>query len=228
MCGRFALGIPKKRLEEIFSVEVPQNYSPRYNLAPGQEVLVVPSGSDALVFRNWGLVPSWAEDRKIGYKMINSRSETVFDKPAFRESVRSARCLVPAQAFYEWKITGSGKQPFAIGPVNGEVFAMAGIMAHWEDQATGEVVDSFSILTCAPNTLMDSIHDRMPVILPATRWHSWLDPSCTDVSLLESMLVPYPSKAMQLWPVSTVVNKVSHDGSELLDRVDVMRQASLF
>lgn len=226
MCGRFALGIPKKRLEEVFGAAAPEEYLPRYNLAPGQDIPVVTSSG--MVMRRWGLVPHWAKDTSVGFRMINARSETVFDKPAFREPVRSSRCLVPAQAFYEWKAGENGKLPYAVGMTESELFAMAGITAHWQDGETGEVVESVAILTCAANTLMESIHDRMPVILPPAVWSTWLDPSVTQPESLAPLLSPFSASSMRAWPVSTVVNRVAHDGPELLDRIEVMRQGSLF
>lgn len=226
MCGRFALGIPKKRLEEVFETPTPEEYAPRYNLVPGQAIPVV--ASSGMGMRRWGLVPHWAKDASIGFRMINARSETVFDKPAFRDPVRSGRCLVPAQAFYEWQAGQTGKQPYAIGVDGADLFAMAGITARWQDGETGEVVDSVSILTCAPNKLMRPIHDRMPVILAPEAWSAWLDPSETRPEALAGLLVPFPAVGMRAWPVSPAVNRVDNDGPDLLNRVDVMRQGSLF
>lgn len=230
MCGRFALGIPKKRLEEVFGVQAPDAYAPRYNIAPGQEVLVVESltGSARATYRKWGLVPHWAKESRVGFKMINARSETVFDKPAFRESIRQSRCLIPAQAFYEWQQTETGKQPFAIGMKEGDTFAMAGIMAHWESGETGEVIDSFSVLTCAPNTLIKNIHDRMPVILSPDSWGQWLASEVTGRDGLEGLLKPLPAAEMKAWPVSSAVGMVRLDGPQLLEREEILRQGSLF
>lgn len=230
MCGRFALGIPKKRLEHVFAAQFQEPYVPHYNIAPGQEAFVVAGGDGGRfgVPRRWGLVPHWADDPKAGYRMINARSETVFDKPAFRDSIRTARCLVPVQAFYEWKNTEEGKQPHAIGVDGCDVFAMAGIMARWQDGKTGEVVESFSVLTCAPNELVRRIHDRMPVIIAPTDWDHWLDGDVQQSEKLEPLLRPYPAMAMCSWPVSTVVNTVVHDGPDLLKRVEIMTQGRLF
>jgi len=226
MCGRFALGTPKRRLEELFECSAPEEYVPRYNTAPGHEILVV--AQFGMAFRKWGLVPHWAKDPSVGFKMANARSETVFEKPAFRDPVRSARCLVPVQAFYEWKVADSGKQPYAVAVAETDLFAMAGIMARWQDNDTGEVVDSVTILTCEPNTLMEAIHHRMPVILGPGAWATWLDPAVSRTETLAPLLVPYPSQGMCAWPVSSVVNKVVHDGPDLLERVKILRQGSLF
>lgn len=227
MCGRFALGIPKKRLEECFGLPVPDEYLPRFNIAPGSEVLVVEAAG--MGWRRWGLVPPWAEDPKVGYRMINARSESVFDKPSFREPVRSARCLVPAQAFYEWRKDGKVRQPFAIAVRGEDVCAMAGIMARWQDGKTGEVVDSVAVLTCPPNSVMKPIHDRMPVILDRSAWGVWLDPSVTASEKLVGFLTPSPAETMTAWPVSDAVNKPGIDRPDLLEKVvsPAVKQGSL-
>ena len=230
MCGRFALGIPRVRLEELFSVSLSDDYAPRYNIAPGSEVLsfVAPEGSVRPAMLRWGLVPHWAKDASVGFSMINARSESVFDKPAFEQSIRMTRCLVPAQAFYEWKVVDGRKQPYAITINDADVFAMAGIASSWEDHASGEIVDSFSILTCAPNELMATIHDRMPVILNQDSWSLWLDPAVTEQEVVEPLLDSFPAATMRAWSVGDAVNKVANDSPDLLERVDVMRQGRLF
>lgn len=229
MCGRFALGIPKVRLEEVFGIAPPEDYSPRYNIAPGSESLaiVAPEGEKRPAYLRWGLVPHWARDTNMGFAMINARSETVFEKSAFRDSILVSRCLIPAQAFYEWKIEGGKKQPYAVGLNDTDVFAMAGISALWEDHATGESVESFTVLTCAPNTLLKTIHDRMPVILPSDAWSDWLDPEAQDPEQIGLLLGPYPAEGMRIWPVGPSVNAIVNDSPNLLERADVIRQGHL-
>ena len=216
MCGRFALGIPKKRLEEVFGLPAPDGYAPRYNVAPGTNVLALQAGGEPrLAFRRWGLVPPWADDPKVGFRLINARSETVFDKPSFRDGVRSHRLLVPAQAFYEWRREGRSRTPFALAVNDADCFAMAGIGAGWTDPATGEVLETLSVLTCEPNAVMAPIHERMPVILPPTAWPGWLDPA-TGREALARLLVPYPAEGMRAWPVASRVNSPASEGPELL------------
>lgn len=228
MCGRFALGIPKRRLEEIFSTPMPDDYSPRYNIAPGQEaVVIVDDHGVAGRMCRWGLVPHFAKDAKAGFRMINARSETVFDKPAFRGAVRSSRCLVPVQAFYEWKHCGDSKQPYAINANDMDVFALAGLTAYWENQATGEVIESFTVLTCAPNELMASIHDRMPVILSPDAWSGWLDPAISEPDQLRSLFAPYPADLMRARPVGAAVGRVENDSPNLLEPVEIYKQGRL-
>lgn len=229
MCGRFALGIPKVRLEEIFEISLPDNYVPRYNVAPGTDVLTVvaPEGMPRPAFLRWGLIPHWAGDAAAGNPMINARSETVFDKPAFEQAILSARCLVPAQAFYEWKKEDGRKQPYAIKPDGSDVFAMAGIKSYWEDRTTGESLESFALLTCPASGVMAAIHDRMPVILSPEDWEQWLDPTLVDQKRLKQLLENSSPDKSLCWPVGTGVNSVQRDCPDLLDRVDVMRQGRL-
>ncbi|EGB15891.1 protein of unknown function DUF159 [Pseudodesulfovibrio mercurii] len=216
MCGRFALGIPKKRLEEVFGLPMPDDYAPCYNAAPGSDVLCL--DGQGFARRRWGLVPAWADSPQIGARLINARSETVFDKPSFREGARARRLLVPAQAFYEWRREGRVRTPFAFGLRDADCFAMAGIGASWTDPRSGQVLDSLSVLTCPPNAVMADIHERMPVILPPAAWSAWLDPAAERGDLAR-LLVPYPAGAMRVWPVSPRVNSPVTDGPELLEAV---------
>ncbi|WP_319583160.1 SOS response-associated peptidase [uncultured Pseudodesulfovibrio sp.] len=216
MCGRFALGIPKKRLEEVFGLAVPDDYAPSYNVAPGTGVLAVEGAG--FTRRLWGLVPPWADDPGVGKRFINARSETVFDKPSFRESALHHRLLIPAQTFYEWRREAGGRTPFAFALDGQDCFAMAGIGASRTDSHTGEVLETMAVLTCPPNAVMAPVHDRMPVILPPEVWSAWLDPVASMESL-SSLLVPYPAKAMRVWPVSSRVNSPVTDGPELLKPV---------
>jgi len=230
MCGRFALGIPRKRLEEALGCPAPVSYVPRYNIGPSQEILVIEEQGGVAVtrFRRWGLIPHWAKAGQAIQGLINARSETVFEKPAFRDAVRQTRCLIPAQAFYEWGKTGNRKQPYAIGMESGEVFAMAGIGSRWIDPVSGEVVDSVAILTCQPNEKVASIHDRMPVIVDAIGWNHWFNNENSAPVQLGSLLVPYPANRMRVWPVSTAVNSVRNDSSDLLRPESGAVQGSLF
>ena len=196
-------------------------------MAPGQPGLA--ASAHGFFLPRWGLVPHWADHPRNG-PPINARSETVFAKPAFREAVRRGRCLVPAQAFYEWKREGGAKQPFAIGAAGADVFAMAGIADRWRDPDTGDELDTLAILTCAPNAVMAAIHDRMPVILPESAWRAWLDPSLTEPGDLASLLAPCPAESLCAWPVGDAVNAVGNDGPGLLERASsgAPEQGSLF
>lgn len=216
MCGRFALGIAKKRLEEVFGLPAPDDYAPCFNAAPGAAVLAV--GEQGFAARRWGLVPPWAGGPEIGPRLINARCETVFDKPAFREGARAHRLLVPAQAFYEWRREGRARTPFAFALDGADCFAMAGVGASWTDPRSGEVLHTLAVLTCPPNAVMAPVHERMPVILPPAAWPAWLDPAAEPEDLAR-LLVPYPARGMRAWPVSRRVNSPVTDGPALLEAV---------
>lgn len=218
MCGRFALTAPASTITEIFQVDVLPDVLPRYNIAPTTKVLCVlnEGGVKRAAQLRWGLIPFWAKDKKIGYRMINARSETIAKKPSFRAAFRKRRLLIVADGFYEWlRQDKTTKIPHLIGMSDGRPFAMAGIWERWNDPETDEEVRSCSIVTTGPNALMTSIHNRMPVILPAQHWTRWLDPSVQDPALLEELLVPYDSNAMSARRVSKAVGNVKNKGPEV-------------
>ena len=202
MCGRFTL---RARLQDLLAeldLQAALEFAPRYNIAPTQVVPIV-TGSGAL-FARWGLVPSWAQDAKIGNSLINARAETVAEKPAFRAAFKRRRCLVLADGFYEWQRTGSAKQPFFIHRQDDRPFAFAGLYEHW-GRATPPL-DSCTIITTTPNRLMQPIHDRMPVILPPEAYRLWLDPEFEGQEALLGMLRPCAEEGWIATPVSTLVN----------------------
>ena len=169
MCGRFTLSISLAELQLRFSFPADDIEHPeRYNIAPTQTVLtVVNQGQEQNLaeYMRWGLVPSWAKDISIGSRMINARAETIAEKPSFKRALQKRRCLVLSDGFYEWKRTGKDKQPMYIGLESGEPFGMAGLWEAWKSP-DGEWLHSCTIITTEPNSLMESIHNRMPVILP--------------------------------------------------------------
>ena len=149
--------------------------------------------------------PSWAKDSSIAASMINARSETASTKPAFREALKSRRCLIPADAFYEWQRTGKAKQPYCFEVGEGELFAFAGIWDRWKD-AGGKTVETCSILTTTPNAVTTAVHDRMPVILDPGGYDLWLDPGMRDVGAATDLLKPYDARLMRCYPVSSRIN----------------------
>jgi putative SOS response-associated peptidase YedK len=161
----------------------------------------------------WGLVPSWASDISIGNRLINGRSETVLEKPAFRDSFRTRRCLIPADGFYEWKKAGKERRPFHFGMKDGSLFAFAGVWDRWKSPA-GQVLESCSILTTAPNELIEDLHDRMPVILPPRHYQTWLMAPPAEAERLAELLVPFDATIMKRYPVSSLVNKPQNDMPE--------------
>jgi putative SOS response-associated peptidase YedK len=234
MCGRYRLSRRKQIIEEHFdSVSGEEDWSPRYNIAPTQPVPIVrqnpkePVRQMSLV--RWGLIPSWAKDMSGSVMMINARSETATTKPAFRDALSNRRCLVPADAFYEWKKTGKTKQPYCFEVNDGELFAFAGLWDRWKDPS-GTWVRSCSILTTTPNVVTSAVHDRMPVILDPGCYDLWLDPAMRDVRVVSDMLKPYNARLMRSYPVSTRVNQANNDDPEcaLPVELETSPQAQLF
>ncbi|MBX2797064.1 MAG: SOS response-associated peptidase [Myxococcales bacterium] len=222
MCGRFALTAPASDIAEIFQVDVLPDILPRYNVAPTTQVACVveeDDGQRSMQTFRWGLIPRWAKDKKIAYRTINARSETVASKPAFRAAFKRRRLLILADGFYEWHRVGTGKAqkktPHLIQLADGRPFAMAGLWETWVDPETEEELRSCTIVTTEGNDLMKPIHDRMPVILPADRWDLWLDRSVDDKSVLQELLVPYPADDMKERRVSKSVGNVRNKGPEV-------------
>lgn len=220
MCGRFTLTVDPGQLQETFPwVEIPEEILPRYNIAPSQPVAVVPNdGKNRLDFFNWGLIPFWAKDPKIGNRMINARSETLAEKPSFRGSFKYKRCLVLADGFYEWrKEPGStAKTPMYIHMKDKKPFAFAGLWDSWQSK-DGSEIRSCTIITTEPNSLVAEIHNRMPVILPAEVYQDWLHEGEYDQSLLSSLLKPYPSEPLEAYPVSRQVNSPQNDSPDIIN-----------
>jgi putative SOS response-associated peptidase YedK len=222
MCGRYVIKSPAAKLKVRFQLDEMPLFEPRYNIAPTQQVPIVRLGDSSkskLITARWGLIPSWAKDAKIGNKLINARGETVAEKPSFRSAFRKRRCLVPADGFYEWKKLDGGKQPHFIHLRDEEPFAFAGLWEHWTNPNDGEVIESCTIVTTEANSLMRTLHDRMPVILPAQDYERWLDPATQDVEALKALLRPYPSEDMTAYPVSTYVNNPRHEDAKCLAAV---------
>ena len=167
MCGRFDLHLPKELLEEIFGVSITDDIQPRYNIAPTQVVPAIriyPDETRHLDLLKWGLIPSWAKDPSIGSKMINARSETVHEKRAFRSALKSRRCIIPANGFYEWQEVGGKKKPLYVKIKDDGPMVFAGLWDHWKNPE-GEIIESCTILTTSTNELIKPLHARMPVIL---------------------------------------------------------------
>ena len=217
MCGRYTFTKAPNASDVVQAPDQAQlPLEPRYNIAPSQMCLIKPMEDPAHYhFYRWGLIPFWAKDIKIGYKLINARSETVLEKNSFREAIRKRRCLVPADGFYEWKKTQTGKQPYYIGLQNGATMHFAGITESWTSPQ-GERIYSFSILTMPPNELMSGIHDRMPMILDRYFQEKWLHPQTEIAELLRS-ISPYPTELMQAIAVSPQVGNVRNDHPGLIE-----------
>jgi putative SOS response-associated peptidase YedK len=216
MCGRFSLTVSEAELNLRFELEggiAP--YDPRYNGAPTQLLAVITNQEQhRLSYFKWGLIPSWAKEASIGNKMINARAETISEKPSYRIPLRSQRCLVPSDGFYEWKQNGK-KVPYRIFLKEPRIFCFAGIWEKWK-APDGNLVHSFSIITTSANAFMKSIHERMPVILSPEDETNWLNG--TNEATLLSLLKPCPAEIMDAHPVSDLVNSPRNDGPEVLVR----------
>lgn len=215
MCGRFALITPGPEIARLFRLDAVPAISSRYNIAPTQRIFGVRATSEnrreGTSFQ-WGLIPHWAKDPHIGRRMINARSETVAEKPAFRLSLRRRRCLIPADGYYEWaKLPNGKKQPYFIRLRSRQVFAFAGLWDVWEPEPDVSV-ESCALLTTTANELTRSVHERMPVILRPEDYDLWLDGKIQQPERLKRLLVPYSSEEMEAFPVSWRVNGLSYDG----------------
>lgn len=233
MCGRYTLTTSGEELGEFFDLPSSSHFKARYNIAPSQNVAVVrasPGGTREPAFLRWGLVPAWVEDLKKNPGWINARSETVATRAAFRNSFEHRRCLVPANGFYEWKKQGGHKQPFYLRRHDRRLLAMAGIWARWSGPGAPPF-ESYAVLTTEPNSLVATLHDRMPVFLEPTAFERWLDPAPISDAERRELLCPYPAEEMEAFPVSTRVNQPRHDDAELIVPVEppaVPRQLELF
>lgn len=219
MCGRFTLTADTQAIVQAFpGFALPENYTPRYNIAPTQHIAVIPNdGKQRIALFRWGLVPAWAKDLKIGNRMINARAETVAEKPSFRAAYRRRRCLILADGFYEWqKVPGQKhKTPHYIRLKSGRPFAFAGLWEAWrppeEENGKDERIYTCTIITTTPNELMAPLHDRMPVIIPPSAYERWLATEEQHPDQLGNLLQPYSADVMTHYPVSHMVNSPATD-----------------
>ncbi len=221
MCGRFTLTISGNEIAKSFKVKEVQDWSPRYNIAPSQEVVTIVQGLQSqrqLKAMKWGLIPSWSKDGQIGNRLINARGETVAEKPSFRNAFKHRRCLIIADGFYEWQNQSNSKQPYYIHLKTRQPFAFAGLWSVWNSGQTEEVL-SCCIITTEAHELMKPLHHRMPVLLSGDSYSQWLDPTFSDTDTLGSFLTPYDSNAMSAYQVSQKVNRPTNDHPNCLERI---------
>jgi putative SOS response-associated peptidase YedK len=225
MCGRASLTKTEKELEERFHAEFYSEDLERYNPLPSFNIapthmhpVLTNDDPEHLLFYRWGLIPFWAKDKKIGSRMINARIETVAEKGSFKHALKSRRCLVPFDGFYEWKKTPEGKQPYRIVTNNQEIFCIAGLWEKWKSPGNEEIY-SFTLITMPSNEKIGELHDRMPALLAPDRERDWID---MDVPPKESLdlLEPYPDEWIDMYPVSKRVNNVRENDPELIKPVD--------
>ena len=223
MCGRFSLAKEMEDLVNQFGLPfddlVLNDLKPRYNIAPGQlSPVIIREDKNKLKMFKWGLIPFWSKDTKIGYRMINARSETITEKNSFKNPFKNKRCLVIADGFYEWdRPDKKTKIPYRLVMKDREPFAMAGLWEVWEKKA--DPLYTFTIITTSENNLIKPIHDRMPVILPKDNREIWLDPKSNEAELKE-LLVPYDSNKMDMYRVSDIVNNARNDVPECIEQIE--------
>jgi putative SOS response-associated peptidase YedK len=221
MCGRFTNSAREKDIEKEFKVGRLNkvSFDARYNIAPSQmiDAVLETDAERILTGLKWGLIPSWAKDDSIGNKMINARSETLAEKPSFKNAFKSRRCIIPASGFYEWAKKGAGaKQPFYFYLKDKDVFGFAGLWEEWTDKESGEVVETCTIITTEANARLEAVHDRMPVILKPHDYDQWLDEKEKNTDRLQKLLVPYPADEMASHMVGKAVNSPAYDSAELI------------
>ena len=210
MCGRFAQIALADFLKGFDLHDFSFDIGVHYNIAPTQDITVLIM-RDRIIpeTMRWGLIPSWSKDESIGSKMINARGETVTEKPSFRSALKKRRCIIPADGFYEWRQMTAGKQPYFIRLKSQETFCFAGLFESWQSP-TGEKINTCTIITTTPNSVLEPIHNRMPVIIPKSQYGVWLNIE-TPTAVVLGLLVPYPSDEMEAYEVSTLVNSPKND-----------------
>jgi putative SOS response-associated peptidase YedK len=216
MCGRFGLWL-EEGIYHRFNIATEIGEIPRgYNIAPGMNALVVTRNSPnrGEVMR-WGLIPPWARDIKIGYKMINARAETITERPAYRNCLKTKRCLVPFNAFYEWSRSGKDKTPYLFHDKAEPYLSFAGLYEIAHDGDNKEI-KSFTIITTQANQLMNSVHERMPVILTQEEEEMWLDKESSQEKLL-ALLDGYKSQTFESYEVSTRVNSAQNNDAGIIE-----------
>lgn len=226
MCGRSSLTKTEKELEERFNATFYSddleryNPLPNYNVAPTQMHPVITNlDQEHLVFYRWGLIPFWAKDMKIGYRMINARKETILEKSTFKNPMRKKRCIVPFDGFYEWRKVDGEKYPYRIKVKTEEIFTIAGLWERWSPPEGGDDVYTFTLITQSPNKFMSKIHDRMPAILSREQESMWLDQDIPPEDLLQ-MLQPPPDEIMEAYTVPRRVGNVRNNDAELIQPYD--------
>lgn len=221
MCGRYTEYTGPDELKERYGLmRVPPELRKNYNAAPGQIMPVIIQGDKGkqLELMKWGLVPVWAKDPKIGYKLINARDDTIFEKPVWRSVILRKRALIPANGFYEWKKPTNSKAhkiPFYIHPKNQELFSFAGVYDTWKD-VEGIEWNTYSIITTEPNKEMSQVHNRMPVILHKDDEEAWLDPNKASRESVETFLLPYEDNGLEMYKVSEDVNSTRNNDRKLI------------
>jgi putative SOS response-associated peptidase YedK len=214
MCGRYSFTHTKDKISKRFDIHI-NDWKPRYNVAPQQIMPVITDANpkEASFFR-WGLIPSWSIEENTGANLFNAKAETIFSKAPFKHAIRTQRCLIPADGYYEWKREGKTKTPFRIMLSSDDAFAFAGIWDSWE-RKSGEIINTYTIITTAANSIVSEIYDRMPVIIPQDLEKAWIRKDLKDHEISD-MLKAYDSKKMTYYKAHRSVNNADHDSLECI------------
>ena len=222
MCGRTSLFVPQSVLEDQFDATAVGPITPRYNIAPGDELATIQNDApDEIDLLEWGLLPSWVDDSSNSPKPINARAETVAEKPMFRDAFEERRCLILADGFYEWKGRRGSKQPYRITRTDDQPFAFAGLWEQYEEP-TGDTRETVTIITTDANEVVADVHDRMPVMLEESDEETWL--TASDEEMLQGVLDPYPADQLRAYPVSKKVNNPANDSADVIEEIDIGEQ----
>jgi putative SOS response-associated peptidase YedK len=218
MCGRYTVTSAPEAIRALFGYSEQPNFPPRYNVAPTQPIAIVRliDGKRQFALVRWGLLPSWVKDPKNFTLLINARGESVAEKPAFRAAMKRRRCLIPADGFYEWKATGARKQPHYVRAKSGEPLAFAGLWETWTGP-NGEELETAAIVTTRANQMLESLHERMPVIVPPNAFDLWLDCANVDAETATALIAPAPEALLEAYEVSTAVNRTANDNPQLAE-----------
>ncbi|MRR55774.1 MAG: SOS response-associated peptidase [Deltaproteobacteria bacterium] len=220
MCGRFVCDMPPGIISELFAVSAPADIPRSFNIAPSSRILAVrnlETGNELTLLR-WGFIPSWAKDSAAAKAIINARSETAQEKPFFRQALRKRRCIIPANGFFEWQRAESSKQPYYIRMKLDVIMGLAGVWECWTSP-DGERLETCAILTVSSNSLIRTIHDRMPVIIRPENYPLWLDRDIVDPAVIKSLCVACPEDLLEMYPVSSLVNNPRNNSSECIARL---------
>jgi putative SOS response-associated peptidase YedK len=219
MCGRYAVTSAPEAIRALFGYAEQPNFPPRYNIAPTQPIGIVRlvEGKRQFALVRWGLLPSWVKDPRSFSLLVNARGESLADKPAFKAAMKYRRCLVPADGFYEWKATGTRKQPYYVHAKSGQPLAFAGLWETWTGP-NGEEMETAAIVTTRANRALADIHDRMPVVVSPDAFNLWLDCTNVDAETAASLVAPAPENLLEAYEVSTAVNRTANDNPDLIGR----------
>jgi putative SOS response-associated peptidase YedK len=219
MCGRYAITSAPEAIRTLFGYAEQPNFPPRYNIAPTQPIAIVRlmDGKRQFALVRWGLLPSWVKEPKKFTLLINARGESVMDKPAFKAAMKYRRCLVPADGFYDWKATGTRRQPYFVRAKSGAPLAFAGLWETWTGP-NGEELETAAIVTTRANRALADIHERMPVIVPPDAFDLWLNCAAVDAETAAALIAPAPENLLEAYEVSTAVNRTANDHPQLVER----------